>query len=149
MEFTKESGKILTVLLAVLFGVYAVTQILGEVNLIVSVISLTFGLVAIIWTYMAKQSLSKGTMLREYVVYFFYSLVLIFLLSILDLVTGLFRLEGVLISIRYFLLILAYVIFFLAANKIFHLGKQFGFKPQVKRMKLKNVGKKLKLSKKK
>ena len=76
MEFTKESGKILTVLLAVLFGVYAVTQILGEVNLIVSVISLTFGLVAIIWTYMAKQSLSKGTMLREYVVYFFYSLVL-------------------------------------------------------------------------
>jgi hypothetical protein len=143
MKFTREHGKLLTVFIGILFGIYAITQILLDFSLTISVITLTFGMTAIAWTYMALSNLSKGTMLREYVIYFFFSLILIFTLSLWDLLIQLFGWQGNLSYMHSILLTAAYLLFFLAAYKILHLGKQFGFKSQVNKMKLNGKEKKI------
>jgi hypothetical protein len=133
----KDTGKLLTALLAVSFGVFALIRFVPNIELAIDFLSLTFGLVAIIWTYRAKVSLSPGTSLRDYTNYFLYSLVFIVLFSVWDTLIFLFGWEGVLVYPKYFLITIAYLIFVFAAYKILYLGKQFGFKQQVKKMKLK------------
>lgn len=131
----KERGKLFTALLAVLFGVFALIRFVPVAELAIGFLSLTFGIVAIIWTYRAKTSLSKGTELRDYANYFLYSLVFIVLFSIWDTLIFLFEWEGMLAYPKYFLITIAYLIFVFAAYKILYVGKLFGFQPQVKKMK--------------
>jgi len=132
----KEFGQMATALIAVLFGVFALIQFVSIVEIIIGLLSLTFGIVALIWTYRALHSLSKGTSLREYTGYFFFSLLFIFLYSLWDTLIILFEWKNFLIYPKYFLLTIAYLVFCFAAYKILYLGKQFGFTSQVKNMNL-------------
>jgi hypothetical protein len=130
-------GKILTALLAVLFGVFSLVMFVPSAELIVGFLSLTFGVLGIIWALRAKLSLSKGTMLREYATYFFFALVFIVLYSFWDTLAMLLGWQGALLYPKYFLITISYLIFVFAAYKMLHLGKQFGFKPQVEKMNFK------------
>lgn len=132
-----EYGKVLTALLAVLFGVFALIRFVPAIDVVIGFLSLTFGLVAIFWTYRAKASLSEGTALQEYAQYFHLALVFILLFSVWDTLIILFQWDGVLLYPRYFLITLSYLVFVFAAYKILYLGKQFGFRQRVKEMKLK------------
>lgn len=129
-----EHGKVLTALLAVLFGVFAMISFVPVVELAIGFLSLTFGIVAIIWTYRAKTSLSKGTELRDYTNYFLFSLLFIVLFSVWDTLIFLFRWEGPLVYPKYFLITIAYLIFVFAGYKILYVGRMFGFQQQVKKM---------------
>lgn len=133
----KDLGKLLTALLAVFFGVFAVIKLVPTIELAIGFLSLTFGIVAIIWTYRAKSSLSEGTSLRDYTNYFLFCLVFIVLFSVWDTLIFLFGWEGILKYPKYFLITLSYLIFVFTAYKILYLGKQFGFQPQIKKMNLK------------
>lgn len=137
----KEYGKVLTALLAVLFGVYALIKLVPSFELAIGFLSLTFGLMAIISTYRAKSSLSEGTSLRDYTNYFLFSLIFIVLFSVWDTMIVLFQWTGGWTFPKYFLLTIAYLIFFFTAYKILYLGKQFGFHSNVERMNLKNTKK--------
>ena len=139
----KEQGKILTALLAVLFGVFALIRFIPDVELTIGFLSLTFGLTAIFWTYRAKTSLSEGTSLRDYTNYFLWSLIFIVLFLVWDTLIKLFNWQGALVYPKYFLITIAYLIFFFTGYKILYLGKQFGFRDQVARMGIKK-GKKAK-----
>ena len=132
----KEYGKVLTALIAVLFGVFALLRLVPNIQLAIGFLSLTFGLVAIFWTYRAKTSLSPGTSLRDYTSYFLFSLVLIVLFSIWDTLIFLFEWHGKLVYPKYFLITIAYLIFVFTSFKILRLGQQFGFQPQVQKMNL-------------
>lgn len=134
----KEIGKILTALLAVLFGVYALIKLVPSFDLAISFLSLTFGIMAIISTYRAKISLSEGTSLRDYTTYFLFSLIFIVLFSIWDTLIILFDWSGSWVIPKYFLLTVAYLIFFFTAYKIMYLGQEFGFRSQVDSMHLSN-----------
>lgn len=133
----KDHGKILTAFLAVLFGVFAIIQFVPDVELVVGFLSLTFGILAIIWTIRARCSLSPGTSLRDYATYFLLSLLLIVAFSVWDTLILLFDMKGAAIYPKYVLITLAYLVFVFASYNILCLGKQFGFKPQVARMNLK------------
>ncbi len=130
-------GKVLTAFLAVLFGVFAIIQFVPDVELAIDFLSLTFGIVAIFWTYRAKASLSVGTSLREYTSYFLWSLVLIFVYSVWDTLEYILNWTGYWVYPKYFMISISYLIFVFAAYKILYLGKEFGFLPQVERMNLK------------
>ena len=54
----KEHGQLLTAFLAVLFGIFALVRFIPTIELAVGFLSLTFGLVAIVLAYPAKNSLS-------------------------------------------------------------------------------------------
>ena len=140
----KDYGKILTALLAVLFGVFALVMFVPSVELVIGFLSLTFGVLGIIWALRAKLSLSKGTMLGDYASYFFFALIFIVLYSFWDTLILLAGWEGILLYPKYFLITIAYLIFVFAAYKMLHLGKQFGFKSQVQKMDLKETKKTVK-----
>ena len=142
-------GKLLTALLAVLFGVFALIMFVPVIELVIGFLSLTFGVLGIIWALRAKLSLSKGTMLRDYANYFLFALIFIVLFSVWDTLIILLDWTGYLVYPKYFLITVAYLIFVLAAYKILYLGKQFGFKSQVKKMKFKEPVKKTTSSKNK
>ncbi|HIJ10689.1 TPA: hypothetical protein HA278_01400 [Candidatus Woesearchaeota archaeon] len=130
----KDIGKLLTAFLAVLFGVFGLIKFVQDVELVIGLLSLTFGLVAIMWTYRAMASLSKGTSLRDYAFYFLLSLIFIILFSIWDTAILLFQLQGSFVYPKYFLITIAYLIFSFTSYKILQLGKQFGFHFQVNKM---------------
>ena len=139
----KEHGQLLTAFLAVLFGIFALVRFIPTIELAVGFLSLTFGLVAIVWAYRAKNSLSEGTDLRDYTTYFLFSLIFIVLFSVWDTVLFVFEWSKYLIMPnkfllypKYFFITAAYLIFAFASYKILYVGKQFGFHPQVKRMSL-------------
>ena len=133
----KDNGKILTALLAVLFGVFALIKFVPIIELAIGFLTLTFGVLAIIWAYRAKTSLSPGTMLRDYTNFFLLSLICIVLVSVWETLIFLFQWTGYLVYPKYFLLTISYLIFVFASYKILHLGKQFGFQAQVQSMNLK------------
>ncbi len=143
----QEYGKVFTALLAVLFGVFALIRFVADVRLAIGFLSLTFGLVAIIWTYRAMSSLSPGTSLRDYTHYFLWSLIFIMLFSVWDTLVILFQWTGAAVYPKYFLITIAYLIFVFTGYKILYLGKQFGFQPQVLKMGLKQREKKSKKKK--
>ena len=130
-------GKVVLAFLAVLFGVFAIIQFVPDVELAVDFLSLTFGLVAIFWTFRARGSLSPGTSLREYTSYFLWSLMLIFIYSVWGTLEYILNWTGYWVYPKYFMISIAYLIFVFAAYKILYLGKEFGFQPQVERMNLK------------
>jgi len=144
INLNKDGGKLLTVFIAVLFGVYGLIRLVANADLIVGFLSLTFGITAMIWTYRAMGNLSPGTSLREYTSYFFYSLTLVVLFSVWDTLASIFNWEGFLLYPKYLLITAAYLVLSFAGYKILYLGKQFGFKQQVKDMKLKKTKKSVK-----
>ncbi len=137
----KEQGQLLTAFLAVLFGVFALIRFVPDVQLVIGLLSITFGIVAMVWTHRAKRSLSAGTSLREYTNLFFFSLVFIFLFSLWDTLGIIFLWQGNLVYPKYFLITIAYLVFVFAAYKILYLGKQFGFTLQVAKMDLEKAKK--------
>ena len=137
-----ENGKTITALIAVLFGVFSLIIFVGIVDLVVGLLSLTFGIVAIIYAIRAKLSLSRGTELRDYASYYLSALISIVIFSIWDTLIFIFKWTGFLVYPKYFFLTFSYLVFVFTSYKIMRLGKQFGFKEQVKKMDFKKDVKK-------
>jgi len=136
----KDFGKLITAFIALLFGIFAIIQLVPNVHLAISFLSLTFGVLAVIWTVRARSSLSKGTSLHEYASYFLFSLMLIIAFSIWDTIIDLFDLNAPsALYFKYILITLTYLVFVFTSYKILYLGRQFGFKPQVARMNFNTV----------
>ena len=139
----KEYGKICTAFMAVMFGLFALIQFVPDLQLATGFLTLTFGVVAIMWTYRARISLSPGTSLREYTTYFLFSLIAIVLYSIWDLLVFVFNWEKMItypnyyLYPKYFFITIAYLIFVFASYKILYVGKMFGFHNKVEGMNLK------------
>ena len=135
-------GKTITALISILFGIFALFIFLPALELIVGFLSLTFGIVAIIYALRAKLSLSKGTELKQYASYYLSALISIVFFSIWDTLIFLFGWSGFLVFPKYFFLTFSYLVFVFTSYKIMMLGKQFGFKEQVNKMNLKKESKK-------
>lgn len=130
----KNIVKIIFACIAILGGVTAIIKILGSPELIIGILSLTFGITALIWTILAHISLSSGSSLRNYTSYFIACLLVILLFSVWKSVTSLMPEKEMYVFVEYLFLTLTYIIFAVAANKIYHIGIEFGFQPQAKRI---------------
>ncbi len=119
-------------LFAILIGVIAIAKLVVVKELVVGIFSLTFGLMAIIWTYRARVSLSKGSELRDYTNYFLLCLIAILLFSIWDTFLGFYHYthDGAhefLVYPKYLFITAAYLVFLRASYQILYLSKKFGF----------------------
>src|SRR3989338_2964379 len=108
--------------------------------------SLTFGVMAVIWTVKARKNLSLGSSLRSFTTIFLYCLIFIITFSVWQSLANIFAWKEV-IDVRamyptYAFISLAYIFFVLAAYKILMLGKEFGF--QVESTNIKKLIKKKK-----
>ena len=127
--------KFLSALFAIVLGLFVIIKLVGNVELIVGIISLTFGILAIIWTLKARSVLSAGSSLRKYTGNFLMCLIFILLFSVWNTMSKILSFQGIFLYFEYFFIIMAYMVFVMAAYQILYLGKEFGFSKEIKIMK--------------
>ncbi|MEK6816153.1 MAG: hypothetical protein AABY09_00945, partial [Nanoarchaeota archaeon] len=71
----KQAFAMLLAVVAIFMGLVTIVKLVGVAELAVGAISLTFGIIAIIWTFKARASLSKGSELRRYTTHFMVCLI--------------------------------------------------------------------------
>lgn len=124
---------------AIIIGLIAIIKLVGVAELAVGFISFTFGLMAIIWTFKARRSLSPGSELRRTTNYFMFSLIAILLFSIWDTVLGFLRVDCPVsrwfVYLKFFFITVAYFVFLRAAYEILYMSKSFGFETKAKEIK--------------
>lgn len=120
--------------LGVVFGLVAIFKIVVDTEVAIGFVTISFGILAAIWTTMAMQSLSKGSSLRRHTFNFLLCLIFILLFSIWHTLEKLFNwrvsINEVMLYPGYLLLTLAFLLFVGTAWQILTLGKEFSFKGQ-------------------
>lgn len=130
----KKNLQFFIALIAIIAGLYAMFKLL-PLYLISDFLSLTFGVLAIIWTTKALLSLSRNSSLRSYTGYFLMALAFIVSTSVVITVGKLMILPEWTYTLRAVLLSLAYLAFVTASYKILKIGEEFGFGESAKAIK--------------
>ncbi|MDP2907226.1 MAG: hypothetical protein Q8O03_04765 [Nanoarchaeota archaeon] len=129
-------GEMISAFIAIIVGVVTVVKLIGDAELIVNALSLTFGVTAIIWVFKARKSLSKGSSLRSLTTNFLFILIFILCFSFWSLVVKMLGLEQaygeVVVLVEYMFISFAYITIVGTAYKIRKLGHEFGFTTQSK-----------------
>lgn len=126
--------EIIPALIAIIFGLVAIFKLILNMEIAIGFLTVTFGILAVIWTAMAKKSLSKGSSLEKYTTKFLFCLIFILLFSVWQILENLLYWKGFIIYPKYFFITIAYLVFVIAAYQILHIGKEFGFKEQAKKI---------------
>ena len=124
--------KILFAIIAIISGLTALMLFVVNFEIIIALLTITFGITAIFWTLRARSSLSLGSSLREYTTYFLLCVIFLMLFSVWNVSIFLFDLKGVWILPQYFFVSLTYLVFVFTSYKILYLGKELGFGSQRK-----------------
>jgi len=123
-------------LMAIAGGLIAIFRIVADTEIAIGFITMSFGILAIIWTSMAMTSLSKGSSLRRHTTNFLLCLIFILLFSIWHTLSKLFgwrqTINEFMLYPGYLFLTLAFLIFVVTSYQILTLGKEFGFERQAK-----------------
>ncbi|HLC85868.1 MAG TPA: hypothetical protein VJG30_01105 [Candidatus Nanoarchaeia archaeon] len=130
----KKNFQFFIALVGILAGLYAIFKLLPS-YLISDFLSLTFGVLAIIWTTKALLSLSRNSSLRSYTGYFLTALVFIVSSSLVITTSKLTVLPEWTYTLRAVLFSLAYLAFVTASYKILKIGEEFGFGESAKAIK--------------
>jgi hypothetical protein len=133
----KELGTLLG-LVAIAGGLTAIFRLVVDTEIAVGFVTISFGILAIIWTGMAISSLSKGSSLRRHTINFLFCLVFILLFAIWHTMSKLFNwrqtVNEFMLYPGYLFLTLAFLIFVVTAYQILTMGKEFGFGQQAKKI---------------
>jgi len=123
-------------LVAVIGGLLAIFRIVVDTEVAIGFITISFGILAIIWTSMAITSLSKGSSLRRHTTHFLFCLIFIVLFAVWHTISKLFEwretLNEFMLYPSYLFITLAFLIFVITAYQILTMGKEFGFEKQAK-----------------
>lgn len=126
-------------LIAVVAGLLAIFKIIPDTEIAVGFVTMSFGILAIIWTSMAITSLSKGSSLRRHTTNFLFCLIFILMFSIWHTISKLFgwrkTINDLMLYPGYLFIILAFMIFVVTAYQILVMGKEFGFRNQAAKIK--------------
>lgn len=123
-------------LIAIAGGLITIFRIVVDTEVAIGFVTISFGILAIIWTSMAITSLSKGSSLRKHTTNFLFCLIFVLLFSIWHTISKLFRwretINEYMLYPGYLFITLAFLIFVVTAYQILTLGKEFGFEKQAK-----------------
>lgn len=127
---------VLFALVAIASGLVAIFRIVVDTEIAVGFVTMSFGILAIIWTYTAVKSLSEGSSLRKHTQNFLFCLIFILSFSVWHTLSKLFRwretVNEFMLYPGYIFLILAFLIFVYTSYQILTMGKEFGFESQAK-----------------
>ena len=101
----------------------------------IGLISLSFGILAVIWASIARKSLSPGSSLRRYTSYFLFCIIFMLAYSTWSVFDGIIRWKGIFAYIGYIFLTTAFFVFTISAYQIRKVGQEFGFEKQAKKIK--------------
>lgn len=120
---------------AIFAGLYAVIKFVPNLELLIALLSLTFGIMGIFWTLRARNSLSEGSSLRAFATAFMWVLIFILFFSLWDSGMSVFNIGQQYFYMKYVIITAAYIVIVYAAYKILQLGKEFGFQTEGFRIK--------------
>jgi len=127
---TKEVIKNILGAAAILIGVYAASTLIPSADMLIAALSLTFGIMALIWVWRAKNAFSMGSQLRDFTGSFLSCLVAVLIFSLYDNAIAIFSLDSSWAYGKYVLITIAYINFAVTAYKMRKLGDVFGFSEQ-------------------
>ena len=126
-------------LVGVAAGLFAIFKIVVNVEIAIGFVTISFGLLAIIWTTMAIGSLSQGSSLRKHTTNFLFCLIFILLFAIWHTLSILFQwrksINEFMLYPGYLFITLAFLIFVISSYQILMMGKEFGFGEQAFKIK--------------
>lgn len=123
--------KVLFAILGILAGIYTLFVLSPSVDLALQFFSLTFGVLAVIWTLTAYRNLSSNSSLKNFTLFFLFALILSVLHSIWVTLIIVFGLSWPMsVVVDYLFVSFSYVAFGFAAYNILMIGKEFGFRDQ-------------------
>jgi len=118
---------ILLLVLALIF--YFISRLFMNLEFIFGIVILSFGVLAVIWTLLAKYSLSPGSRLRIFTNNFLACSIAVLSFFIMRLM-GYFVSLPWFIYVEFFFIFATFFFFVLASYYIYMLGKEFGFQRQ-------------------
>lgn len=121
--------------IAIALSIFAIFKIIPYFELSIGFLTISFGILAIIWTSIAVKNLSPGSSLRSYTLYFLFSLIFIMLFSILHTLEMVFQWTGFVVIIKYICITITYLIFVYASYSMWKIGREFGFRDEAKKIK--------------
>jgi len=134
----KRKTGILFGLLAIASGLTAIFRLVVDTEVAVGFVTISFGILAIIWTTMAVVSLAKGSTLRRHTTNFLFCLIFILMFAIWHTMSKLFRwretVNEFMLYPGYLFLIVAFLIFVATAYQVLLMGKEFGFEKQAQKL---------------
>ncbi|MFH1316537.1 MAG: hypothetical protein ABII01_03400 [Candidatus Woesearchaeota archaeon] len=109
------------------------------VGFMFSIITIIFGIIALVWTYSARNKLAKGSSLRQYISNFLIALLLIVGSSVWHFIREVTPIGANLGHAaeypEYIMIILAFLVFVLAAYQMKFISEEFNFEDQTSEMK--------------
>jgi len=127
--------KSILVFIAIIVAIYLLSSISKSLEITVGAFSLSIGVLAIIWTLIAKYSLSPKSTLRLFTNSFLACLIALIALSFIKLIAFMTAYSRNLIYIEYILTTIVYLFFLISAYYILSIGKQFGFQSKAAEIK--------------
>jgi len=125
--------------LGVAAGLISIFRVVVDTEVAIGFVTVSFGILAIIWTSTAIASLSKGSSLRRHTINFLLCLIFVLLFSIWHTISKLFKwretLNEFMLYPGYLFITLAFLIFVATSWQILTMGKEFGFEKQAKQIK--------------
>ncbi len=125
-------------IIAITVGLVTVIQIVPNVDLLINLMSLTFGVTALIWVIRARASLSKGSSLRKLTTKFLFVLLFILCFSVWKLYTSItsagMPYPDMMMFGDYLFISLAYITCVGTAYHIRKMVEEFGFNVQSARI---------------
>jgi len=126
-------------LIAIALGLMAIFKIVVNLEIAIGFVTISFGVLAIIWTSMALKSLSPGSSLKKHTIAFLFCLIFILSFSVWHTLEKLFGWRQSVVEVMlypgYFFITAAFIIFVLAAYQILTMGKEFGFNVEASKIK--------------
>ena len=129
-----KAAKLISLFIAVAVAFFLITRVFNTVEIILSIIILSFGVLAIIWTLLAKYNLSPSSQLRIFTNNFLATSIAVLAFTIIRLLGNIINIPG-LIYIEFFFVFATFFFFVLASYYIYSLGREFGFQKESRQMK--------------
>ena len=118
--------KELVLLISILFVFYMLKNIFNSYKILFVVVILSFGVLAIIWTLIAKYSLSQKSILRVFTNNFLACSIAVLAFAVIRILNGVF-ISQLFVYIEFFFIFITFLFFVMASYYIYKIGNLFGF----------------------
>lgn len=114
-------------IIAIIAGIYTIFKISPTKDFAINFLTVSFGLLALIWAFKAYRSLAPNSSLRSYALLFALALTFIVMHRVL-IVISIFLTFGAWYNyLNYLIIVIGYLLFVASSYKILAIGKEFGF----------------------
>ena len=138
--------KLILIFLVIILSIYLINRFLGNLELILGAILVSFGILSIIWTVLARYNLSPQSRLRIFANNFLACSIAILVFTIMIIIDRHVYIKGVL-YVQYFFIFITYFFFIIVSYYLYTIGREFGFQKESIKIKKRLQSKSQKISK--